>query len=90
MAQIKTKLTLDVSLPCDFDAVNVIRIFFDSGQETDPDFRSGVNRNTYAQEMKHQGGQTFDEKHLMTYARLVFNEKQVDYLRLVAIFIFLP
>ncbi len=64
MAQIKTKLTLDVSLPCDFDAVNVIRIFFDSGQETD---------NTYAQEMKHQGGQTFDEKHLMTYARLIFN-----------------
>ena len=57
-------LGLDVNLPRNFDTVYVFSIFFDPGQETDPYFRSGVNRDADAQQVKYQGCQTFDEKHL--------------------------
>ena len=53
-----------MSKPRDLHAVDVVRIIFDSCQETVPDFRSGVNRDADTQQVKHQGCQTFDEKHL--------------------------
>ena len=52
------------TIPCNIDAVNVLRAIFDSGEQTHPDFRSGVNGNAHAQQVDHQHHQTFDEDHL--------------------------